>query len=179
MTSKHGVEFTANIPTEEVFTLPHKSRVEGVVTSTMPLSYGGSLIEGLTLKFSEGKVVEASSKKNEKILLDLLESDEGAQKLGEVALVPNSSPISQTDLLFNNILLDENASCHFALGKAYKFSVEGGESLSDEAFEAMGGNSSLIHVDFMIGSEELDVDGIREDGGLEPIVRGGEWAVGL
>ena len=176
MTSKNGIDFTANIPTEEVFTLPHRSKVDGVVSSTRPLSYGGSLIEDFTLKFSEGQVVDATAKKNDDLLHSLLETDEGARRLGEVALVPNSSPISQTGMLFNNILLDENASSHVALGKAYKFSIENGDALSDDEFEAVGGNQSLIHVDFMIGSEEMDIDGLSEDGKAEPVMRNGEWA---
>jgi aminopeptidase len=175
MTSKNGIDFTANIPTEEVFTLPHRSKVDGVVSSARPLSYGGSLIEDFTLKFSEGQVVDATAKKNDDLLHSLLETDECARRLGEVALVPNSSPISQTGMLFNNILLDENASSHVALGKAYKFSIENGDALSDDEFEAVGGNLSLIHVDFMIGSEEMDIDGLTEDGKAEPVMRSGEW----
>ena len=176
MTSQSGVDFTANIPTEEVFTLPHKNKVDGVVSSTRPLAYGGSLIEEFTLKFSGGQVVEVSAKRNEDILRNLIKTDEGASRLGEVALVPNSSPISQTGMLFNNILLDENASNHLALGTAYKFSVENGEEMSDDDFAAIGGNQSLIHVDFMIGSGMMDVDGVLPDGKTEPVMRNGEWA---
>jgi aminopeptidase len=176
MTSKNGIVFTANIPTEEVFTLPHNNKVNGVVSSTKPLSYGGSMIEDFTLKFSEGQVVEIAAKKNEHILRSLIETDDGASRLGEVALVPHSSPISQNGMLFNNILLDENASSHLALGKAYKFSIENGDALSDDDFAAEGGNHSLIHVDFMIGSEKMDVNGLMEDGSSEPVMRGGEWA---
>ena len=179
MTSKNGIDFTANIPTEEVFTLPHNSKVDGVVSSTRPLSYGESLIEDFTLKFSEGQVVDSTAKKNQNILLGLLDTDEGARRLGEVALVPNSSPISQTGMLFNNVLLDENASSHVALGKAYKFSLENGDALTDDEFEAVGGNQSLIHVDFMIGSEEMDIDGLAEDGKTEPVMRSGEWSFDL
>lgn len=176
MTSKNGIDFTANIPTEEVFTLPHRSKVDGLVSSTRPLSYGGNLIQDFTLKFSEGQVVDATAKKNDDLLHSLLETDEGARRLGEVALVPNSSPISQTGMLFNNVLLDENASSHVALGKAYKFSIENGDALSDDEFAAVGGNPSLIHVDFMIGSEEMDVDGLTEQGIPDPVMRSGEWA---
>ena len=176
MTSQNGIDFTANIPTEEVFTLPHKTKVDGFVFSTRPLGYGGSLIEDFTLKFSNGKVVEISAKKNEDALRGLIETDDGAGHLGEVALVPNSSPISQTGMLFGNILLDENASSHLALGTAYKFSVENGEEMSDDDFAAIGGNQSLVHVDFMIGSGEMDVDGVKADGTREPVMRAGEWA---
>jgi aminopeptidase len=175
MSSQNGIDFTANIPTEEIFTIPHKDKTEGVVTATKPLSYGGSLIEDLSLTFSKGQVVKATARKGEESLHKLLEMDEGASRLGEVALVPHSSPISQSGLLFYNILIDENASNHIALGRAYKFSVEGGEAMSDDEFAAAGGNHSLIHIDFMIGSGEMDVDGLVEDGTAEPIMRGGEW----
>jgi len=176
MISQNGIDFTANIPTEEVFTLPHKNKVDGVVSSTKPLGYGGSVIEDLTLKFSGGKVVEINAKKNENVLRGLIKTDDGASRLGEVALVPHSSSISQTDLLFNNILLDENASSHLALGTAYKFSVKNGEEMSDEDFATIGGNQSMVHVDFMIGAGEMDIDGITNDGSTEAVMRGGEWA---
>lgn len=179
VTSQTGIDFTANIPSEEIFTLPHKNQVDGVVSATKPLAYGGSLIEEFTLKFSEGRVVEISASKNENVLRGLIETDEGAGRLGEAALVPHSSPISQTGMLFHNILLDENAANHLALGSAYKFNVENGEEMSDEAFAGIGGNQSLVHVDFMIGSAEMDVDGVRDDGTIEPIMRGGEWAFGV
>lgn len=176
MTSQNGIDFTANIPTEEIFTIPHKDKAEGVVTATKPLSYGGILIEDLSLTFSEGRVAKATAKKGEESLHKLLETDEGASRLGEVALVPHSSPISQSGLLFYNILIDENASNHIALGRAYKFGLENGEAMSDDEFAAVGGNHSLIHIDCMIGSGEMDVDGLMEDGTAEPIMRGGEWA---
>jgi aminopeptidase len=176
MTNQNGIDFTPNIPTEEVFTLPHKAKVDGFVSSTRPLGYGGSLIENFTLKFANGKVVEIDAKKDEGILRNLIETDEGASYLGEVALVPNSSPISQTGMLFGNILLDENASSHLALGRAYQFSVEKGEEMSDEEFAATGGNQSMVHVDFMIGSGKMDVDGVMADGTTEPVMRAGEWA---
>jgi aminopeptidase len=173
--SLNGIEFVANIPTEEVFTLPHKDKTEGTVRATKPLSWGGALIEGLSLTFEGGSVVKASAEKGEAVLRDLLRTDEGASRLGEVALVPHSSPISQSGLLFYNILYDENASNHLALGNAYKFSLQDGETMSDEAFSALGGNQSLIHIDFMIGSAEMNVDGVKEDGTLEPIMRQSEW----
>lgn len=176
MTSQNGIDFTSNIPTEEIFTMPHKDKTEGVVTATKPLALGGGVIEGIVLKFSEGKVVKATAKKGEGRLHKLLETDDGTIRLGEVALVPHSSPISQTGLLFYSILIDENASNHIALGRAHKFSVEGGEAMSDDEFAAAGGNHSLTHTDFMIGSGEMDVDGLKEDGAAEPIMRDGEWA---
>ena len=176
MTSQNGITFTANIPTEEVFTIPHKDKTEGVVKGTKPLYYSGSLVENFTLTFSKGKIMEVVAKKGEDLLRNLIETDEGASYLGEIALVPHSSPISQSGLLFYNILIDENASNHIALGRGYKFSFKDGEKLSDEEFAALGGNNSLIHIDCMFGSGEMDVDGILDDGNAEPIMRKGEWA---
>ncbi len=174
--SQNGIVFTANLPTEEIFTLPHKDKIEGVVTATKPLNYAGSRIEDFKLKFSEGKVIEATAGKGQKFLDQFIKTDEGASRLGEIALVPHSSPISQSGLLFYNSLIDENASCHIALGRAYSPCLENGEKMSDEEFMNIGGNMSLIHVDFMIGSGEMDVDGILENGTSEPIMRSGEWA---
>ena len=176
MTSQNGIDFTANIPTEEIFTLPHKDKTEGVVTATKPLSYGGVLIEDFSLTFADGRVVKASAAKGEEVLRKLIETDEGASRLGEVALVPHSSPISQSGLLFYNTLIDENAANHIALGEALRFFMEGGEAKSDDEFAAAGGNHSLVHVDFMIGSGEMDVDGLTEGGAAEPVMRSGEWA---
>jgi aminopeptidase len=172
--SRAGTLFAPNIPTEEVFTMPHRERVDGVVTSTKPLSYGGTLIDGFTLTFEKGRVVRATAARGEPVLRDLLATDEGAARLGEIALVGHGTPISQSGLLFYNTLFDENAASHVALGSAYKFTYAGGEQLTEEAFEAAGGNRSAIHVDFMIGSGELDIDGIRPDG-AEPLMRAGEW----
>ncbi len=171
-----GNAFTANIPTEEIFTLPHKDRVNGTVRATLPLSLHGNLVEDFWFRFEDGKVVEVHAAKGEEVLKKLLETDEGAVRLGEVALVPQSSPIAQTGILFYNTLYDENASCHLALGRAYRTSLKGGEDMSEEDFGAAGGNDSLIHVDFMMGSDEMDIDGILPDGSAEPIFRGGEWA---
>jgi aminopeptidase len=170
-----GIRFAPNLPTEEVFTMPHKDRVNGTVRSTKPLSYGGTLIENFTLTFVDGGVVEVTAERGESVLRTLVAMDPGAARLGEVALVPNSSPISQTGRLFYNTLFDENAASHVALGAAYKFTLRGGEAMSDDAFEAAGGNRSATHVDFMIGSGELDVDGVRADGPVEPVMRAGEW----
>ncbi|MFX0034127.1 MAG: aminopeptidase [Candidatus Hermodarchaeota archaeon] len=171
-----GIGFVGNIPTEEVFTLPHRDKTEGVVKATKPLYYRESVIEDFTLTFSKGKVIKATASKGQEFLEGLIKFDEGASRIGEIALIPNSSPISQSGLLFYNSLLDENASCHIALGRAYQFSLQNGEKMSDEEFIAAGGNVSLIHMDFMIGSEEMDIDGITEDGTAEPIIRDGEWA---
>jgi aminopeptidase len=174
--SQQGVDYTANLPTEEIFTLPHQSRTEGTVTSTRPLNYGDSVIDGFRLRFSGGRVVEAAASKGEAVLHELLEADEGARRLGEVALVPHSSPISQSGLTFYNTLLDENCASHIALGEAYRSSLKGGEGMDDAEFAAAGGNLSLVHVDFMVGSGEVDVDGLTDSGPSEPIMRRGEWA---
>jgi len=173
--NQNGIEFTANLPTEEIFTLPQKDKTEGVVTATKPLYYAGFHIEDFKLKFSEGKVIEASAVKGQEFLDQLIKTDEGASYLGEIALVPHSSPISLSGLLFYNGLIDENASCHIALGRGYKICLKNGEKMSDEEFLATGGNVSFNHIDFMIGSGEMDVDGLLENGKSEPIMRNGEW----
>ena len=174
-----GIRFAPNLPTEEVFTMPHKDRVNGTVRSTKPLSYGGTLIEHFSLTFVDGRVVEVAAERGESVLRTLVAMDPGAARLGEVALVPNSSPISQTGRLFYNTLFDENAASHVALGTAYKFTMTGADAMTDEQFEEAGGNRSAIHVDFMIGSGDLDVDGVDASGGVEPLMRRGEWAAAL
>jgi aminopeptidase len=179
LTAQNGITFTANVPTEEVFTLPHKDRVDGIVTATRPLNLGGSLIDGFSLTFEAGRVVEARADTGQDALLSLLDTDAGARGIGEIALVPHDSPISQSGLLFYNILFDENASDHIALGDGYKFCLEGGESMSNEAFAAAGGNSSLAHVDFMVGSGAMNVDGLTASGAVEPIMRAGEWVAAV
>jgi aminopeptidase len=176
MASQNGIDFTGNIPTEEVFCMPHRLKTEGVVTASKPLSYGGSLIEEFSLTFSAGRVVKATAAKGQASLHKLLDTDDGARMLGEIALVPHSSPISQSGLLFYNILIDENAANHIALGRCLTFNLEGGETLSDADLLAQGGNKSLIHLDFMIGSAEMDVDGITATGATEPVMRAGEWS---
>jgi aminopeptidase len=173
--SASGIRFAPNLPTEEVFTMPHKDRVDGTVRSSKPLSYGGTLIEGFSLTFSGGRVVEVKAEKGEDVLKRLVGMDAGAARLGELALVPHNSPVAQTGLLFYNTLFDENAASHVALGAAYKFTLRGGETMSDEVFEQAGGNRSAAHVDFMIGSPELDVDGVLGGGGSEPLMRRGDW----
>jgi aminopeptidase len=174
--SPQGISFAPNLPTEEVFTLPHCHRVDGTVRSTKPLSYGGTVIDGFTFTFADGRIVEARAQTGEEVLQQLVATDAGAARLGEIALVPHSSPVSQTGRLFFNTLFDENAASHLAIGTAYAFTLQGGNAMSPEEFERAGGNRSATHVDFMIGSGELDVDGVAPDGTTEPLMRGGEWA---
>jgi aminopeptidase len=175
--TKNGIEFTPNLPTEEVFTIPHKARVEGVVSSSKPLSYAGNLIEDFRLRFENGRVVEYSAGKGEETLRGLLETDEGSHRLGEVALVPHGSPISQSGVFFYNTLFDENAACHLALGRGVRTCLAGGSQMTQEQYEAAGGNDSLLHVDFMVGSDQLDIDGLLADGSQQAVMRKGEWAV--
>ena len=172
-----GITFTANIPTEEVWTAPHRERVDGVVVSTKPLSYSGVLIDGIRIEFSGGRVVKASARTGEEALLKMIAPDEGSHRLGEVALVPHSSPISRSGLFFYNTLYDENAASHIAIGSAYRFNVRGGVDMTPEQFAAVGGNDSLTHVDWMIGSAEMDVDGITKDGSREAVMRAGEFVI--
>lgn len=170
-----GISNIANIPTEEVFTAPHRARVDGTVRATMPLNYSGNLIEGFSLTFSKGRVVDLHAERGEELLRSQIETDEGAARLGEIALVPHSSPVSQTGTLFYNTLFDENAASHLALGRAYRNCIDGCEGLDDEDFAAVGGNSSITHLDFMIGSAAIDVDGLLDDEHVEPLMRSGEW----
>ncbi|KQO12417.1 aminopeptidase [Paenibacillus sp. Leaf72] len=172
-----GVLFNPNMPTEEVFTMPHKDGVNGTVRSTKPLNYNGQVIDGFSLTFKDGKVTEYSAEKGYEALSHLVGTDEGAAKLGEVALVPHNSPISNSNVIFFNTLYDENASCHLALGQAYPVNLSGGTTMSPEELLAHGANRSLVHEDFMIGSAEMNIDGITQDGSAEPIFRGGNWAI--
>jgi aminopeptidase len=172
----NGVRFVANMPTEEVFTAPHARRVDGVIASSKPLSYQGQLIDRFRLTFEGGVVVAAEAERGQAALDKLLEIDEGARRLGEIALVPHASPISQSGLLFYNTLFDENAACHVALGRAYETTMRDGAKRPLEELQRDGFNQSLTHVDFMFGSGELDVDGELADGTLEPVMRGGAWA---
>ncbi|OZU87099.1 aminopeptidase [Virgibacillus indicus] len=174
-----GVTFNPNMPTEEVFSLPHKYGVNGTVSSTKPLNYGGSLIDNFSLTFKDGQVVDFKAEQGENTLKHLLDTDEGARRLGEVALVPHESPVSQSGLIFYNTLFDENASCHIALGKAYPTNLEGGSAMNEEQLDKHGVNDSLTHVDFMIGSEELDIDGVKADGTTEAVFRNGTWALNV
>ncbi len=171
-----GIAFTANLPTEEIFTLPHAAEAEGTIAASRPLNYGDTLIDGFSVRFAEGRAVEAHARSGETVLRKMLEADQRASHLGEVALVPHSSPISESGIMFYNTLLDENCASHLAFGRAYKFCMRGGESMSDETFVAAGGNHSIIHVDFMVGSGALNIDGMSAKGDVEPIMRSGEWA---
>ncbi|PJI44629.1 MAG: aminopeptidase [Rhizobium sp.] len=175
-TAKNGVTCNPNIPTEEVFTTPHALRVDGHVSSTKPLSHQGTLIDNIQVRFEGGSIVEAKASKGEEVLVKVLDTDEGARRLGEVAVVPHSSPISASGILFYNTLFDENASCHIALGQCYSKCFLDGASLTPEQIKAQGGNASLIHIDWMIGSDKVDIDGIRADGAKVPVMRKGEWA---
>ncbi len=172
-----GVRFMANMPTEEVFTAPKKDGVNGYVSNTKPLSYGGNIIDGFKLTFENGRVVDYEAEQGGDVLQNLLETDEGAKYLGEVALVPDDSPISNTGTLFFNTLFDENASCHIALGSAYGFSIDGGKDMSRAELAEEGLNDSITHVDFMIGSAELDIYGIDSEGRETPVFKNGNWAI--
>jgi aminopeptidase len=174
--AKNGITCNPNIPTEEVFTTPHCRRVYGHVVSSKPLSYQGTLIDNIAVRFEEGRIVEAKASRGEEVLNKVLDTDEGARRLGEVALVPHSSPISKSGLLFFNTLFDENAASHIALGQCYSKCFVDGARLTPEQIAAQGGNKSLIHIDWMIGSDKTDIDGIRADGSRLPVFRKGEWA---
>ena len=175
-TARNGIECNPNIPSEEVFTTPHARRVEGHVRSTKPLSHQGTLIEDIEVHFEGGRIVAAKASRGSEVLHEVLDTDEGAARLGEVALVPHSSPISKSGLLFYNTLFDENAACHIALGQCYAKCFVDGATLTPEQIAAQGGNRSLIHIDWMIGSGEMDVDGVTANGRATPVMRAGEWA---
>ncbi len=174
-TAGTGVVFEANMPTEEIFTMPDKNVAEGILVGALPLSFRGSLIKNFTLTFHEGRVVDYTAEEGLESLKILLESDEGSRRLGEVALVPYSSPISRMQTLFYNTLFDENASCHFALGECYPTTVKGGAKMSEEELAAIGGNSSMNHVDFMVGTADLTITGIRENGEEVVLFDKGDW----
>lgn len=172
-----GEHFIANMPTEEVFTAPDYRVADGYVTSTKPLSYNGNIIEGIKVTFKDGEIVDVTAEKGDEVMKKLVFDNAGARGLGEVALVPDKSPISQSGVTFFNTLFDENASNHLAIGSAYAFSIEGGTEMSQEELKEAGLNRSDVHVDFMIGSNKMNIDGIREDGTRVPIFRDGEWAI--
>ncbi|MGO4545803.1 aminopeptidase [Paenibacillus sp. 2TAB23] len=172
-----GIYFNPNMPTEEVFTMPRRGGVNGTVRSTKPLNYNGQVINGFSLTFKEGKVVDHSAEQGYEALTSLLNTDEGARHLGEVALVPHDSPISNSNVTFFNTLYDENASCHLALGQAYPVNIKGGTNMSAEELLAHGANRSLTHEDFMIGSPDMNIDGVTQEGTREPIFRNGNWAI--
>lgn len=171
-----GILCNPNIPTEEVFTTPHRLRVSGKVCATKPLSHQGTLIENIAVRFEEGRIVEAKATKGEAVLQKVLDTDEGARRLGEVALVPHGSPISQSGMLFYNTLFDENAASHIALGQCYSTCFHGGDKMDNDEVARRGGNASAIHIDWMIGSGQIDIDGISQSGERVPVMRKGEWA---
>lgn len=174
--NEQGNTFVANMPTEEVFTAPLKTGVNGTVSSTKPLSYAGNIVDKFSLTFENGRVVSFTAEQGYETLERLLNMDEGARYLGEVALVPHQSPISESNILYYNTLFDENASNHLAIGSAYAFCLEGGKEMSQDDLVKHGLNTSVTHVDFMIGSAEMDINGITEDGREEPVFRNGNWA---
>ena len=174
-TAGNGLYCIANMPTEEIFSTPHKDRADGVVTATKPLSHQGTMIEGIRVRFEQGRIVEAHATRGQEVLQKLIDTDDGARRLGEVALVPHSSPIAASGMLFYNTLFDENAASHIALGQAYSSCVRDGDKLTPEQLAAKGANDSLIHVDWMIGSDQLDIDGITASNAVEPLMRKGEW----
>ncbi|HZW68357.1 MAG TPA: aminopeptidase [Pseudogracilibacillus sp.] len=177
--SKDGTVFNPNMPTEEVFSMPHKYEVNGKVSSTKPLHYGGNVINNFTLTFKDGAVVDYQAEEGEEVLAHLLKTDDGAKRLGEIALVPHESPISQSGIIFYNTLFDENASCHLALGKAYPTNIEGGAEMDAEQFDERGVNDSVVHVDFMIGSADMNIEGVFADGRSESVFEKGTWAAHL
>jgi aminopeptidase len=174
-TAGNGLYCIPNMPTEEIFTTPHKDRADGTVTATKPLSHQGTMIEGIQVRFQKGRIVEARASRGQQVLQKLIDTDEGARRLGEVALVPHSSPIAASGVLFLNTLFDENAASHIALGQAYTSCLRDGDKLTPEQLAAKGANDSLIHVDWMIGSGKLDIDGITAADVAEPLMRQGEW----
>ncbi len=174
-TAVNGLYCIPNMPTEEVFTTPHKDRAEGTITATKPLSHQGTMIEGIHVRFEKGRIVEARASRGQDVLQRLIDTDDGARRLGEVALVPQSSPIAASGMLFLNTLFDENAASHIALGQAYSSCLREGDKLTQEELAAKGANDSLIHVDWMIGSDKLDIDGITAADVAEPLMRQGEW----
>lgn len=176
--AENGTVFIANVPTEEVFTAPHRERVNGVVKGTKPYVYNGQLIEGFSVTFKDGVVVEYSAEKNAELLGQLLDSDEGARRIGEIALVPASSPINRSGLLFYNTLFDENAACHIAFGAGYPTTVKGGAAMTTEELLACGVNDSAIHEDVMVGAEDMTITGLTKTGETVTIFENGEWAIG-
>ncbi len=175
--AKDGVHFVANMPTEEIFTAPHRLKVDGTVKSALPLCENGQIIDGFSLTFKEGEVVSFDAEKGYDTLKNLINTDSGTRRIGEVALIGKSSPIAMSNVLFFNTLFDENASCHLALGKAYPTTVKNSENLSDEELTNLGLNDSVEHIDFMIGTPDLSVTGIKKDGTKVPIFSNGEWII--
>ena len=174
--ARNGITCNPNIPSEEVFTTPHRLRVDGRVRSTKPLSHNGTLIENIEVRFEGGRIVEAHASRGEDVLLKAMDTDEGGRRIGEVALVPHSSPISASGIQISNPLFDDNAARHIALGQCYSKCFVDGDTITADEVKARGGNTSFIHIDWMIGSAEIDVDGIGQDGPVTPVMRKGEWA---
>jgi aminopeptidase len=174
-TAGNGIYCQPNIPTEECFTTPHKDRVHGIVTASKPLSHQGTLIENIRCRFEAGRIVEVTATKGEEAIQKLIATDEGARRLGEVALVPHNSPIAQSGVLFWNTLFDENAASHIALGQSYSTCISNGEKMSGEELAKLGANESIIHVDWMIGGPTMNIDGISASGTAEPLMRNGDW----
>lgn len=170
-----GLEFIANMPTEEVFTLPKKTGIQGKVVSSKPLNYNGNVIDEFSLTFKDGKIIDFTAKQGQEILKGLIETDEGSYYLGEVALVPYNSPISNSNILYFNTLFDENASCHLAIGKAYPVCIKDGENMDKKQLEALGVNDSLVHVDFMIGTKDLEITGTTAAGKEIPVFKNGDF----
>lgn len=172
-----GVEIQVNMPTEEVFTSPDYRRVNGVIGNTRPLAYQGAIIDDFKLTFKDGVVTDFEAGVGYEVLENLLNNDEGARRLGEIALVPDDSPISNSGILYYNTLYDENASCHVALGRAFPNAIQDGKSFTKEELFDKGLNQSMVHVDFMMGGSDLSIDGIKEDGTAEPVFRDGNWVI--
>lgn len=175
--AKDGVHFVANMPTEEVFTAPHRLKVDGVVKSALPLCENGQVIDNFSLTFKNGEVVDFSAEKGYDTLKNLIETDSGTKRIGEIALIGKNSPIAKANVLFYNTLFDENASCHLALGKAYPTTVKGGDNLTEQELMDLGLNDSVEHIDFMIGTLDLAVTGIKKDGTKIPLFIDGEWVI--
>ena len=174
--SRQGIFFNPNIPTEECFISPMKGKAEGIVYSTKPLSYRGELIENFCIRFENGRAVEAKAEKNESLLIELINMDDGSAYLGECALVPYDSPIQNTGILFYNTLFDENAACHLVVGRGFADTIKGFENKSLQECRELGINDSMIHVDFMIGCDTMNIDATTRDGKIVPIFRNGNWA---
>ena len=176
VTGQNGVTYVPNLPTEEVFTTPDNRRTDGVVTASKPLALQGNLVENIRMEFKDGRAVNATADTGEDLLNELISRDDGAARLGEVALVPHKSPISESGVLFLNTLYDENAACHIAMGRAYATAIEGGQQMNPQELADHGANDSIIHVDWMIGTKDMDIDGIGKDGSRTPVFRDGNWA---
>ena len=172
-----GVAFTANMPTEEIFTAPHNKKIDGTVVNALPLVNNGNVIDKFAITFKEGKVVDYKAEVGYEALKGILTSDEGVLSLGEIALIGKGSPIAESGILFFNTLFDENASCHLAFGASYPTTVKDGNSLTEQQLAERGMNQSLQHVDFMVGTKDMDIDGIGFDGKITPLFRNGEWVI--